>query len=71
MKTNPTPEVTVANPRLEQRRSEAAERAAERAARGDAGQLAKLVAEGHGDCKEAKKLRAKLGAEEEACRNSS
>ena len=40
------------------RREGADERQEARIARGDAGQLAKLEREGHGHCKEAKRLRA-------------
>ena len=46
--------------RLIARREFAAELATEREKRGDAGQLARLEANGHGHCKEAEKLRKKL-----------
>ena len=39
------------------RQDGAKERQAARAARGDAGQLARLEAAGHGHCREAKRLR--------------
>ncbi len=47
--------------RREQRREFAAELVADRDKRGDAGQLARLETGGHGHCKEAEKLRQKLG----------
>jgi hypothetical protein len=50
--------------RKDERKAEAAERQAEREKRGDAGQLKKLEREGHSHCKEAKRLRVKLGIEE-------
>jgi len=46
--------------RVTKRREFAAELAADREKRGDAGQLARLEADGHGHCKEAGKLRKKL-----------
>ncbi len=46
--------------RLPDRRREAAERQAERDARGDAGQLVLLVRAGYGDCREAKRLRKRI-----------
>ncbi len=42
------------------RRKEALERQAERDARGDAGQVAKLEREGHGHCEEAERLRERI-----------
>ena len=42
------------------RRREAEERNEARRERGDAGQLARLEREGHGHCREAKRLRALL-----------
>lgn len=42
------------------RRKEALERQAEREVRGDMGQVAKLEREGHGHCKEAERLRARI-----------
>jgi hypothetical protein len=44
------------------RREEAAQRAAEREKRGDAGQLKRLEQRGFGECREAKRLRQKLQA---------
>ncbi len=46
--------------RLIERREFAARLAEEREQRGDAGQLARLEARGHGHCQEAEKLRQKL-----------
>jgi hypothetical protein len=46
--------------RIDQRRAEAEERQEARDARGDAGQIARLEASGHGHCKEAKRLRRKV-----------
>jgi len=55
--------------RVEARREFATELASDREKRGDAGQLARLSAAGRGHCKEAGKLRKRLGkdplAEEE------
>ncbi len=45
---------------LKQRREEAAERQIARDERGDAGQLKRLEAAGHGHCKEADRLRARI-----------
>lgn len=42
------------------RRASAEERQAKRVERGDKAQLVKLEREGHSDCREAKRLRAKL-----------
>jgi len=47
--------------RREERRETAARLASEREKRGDAGQLARLEANDRGHCKEAEKLRQKLG----------
>lgn len=46
--------------RIRERQEQAAEIAAAREKRGDAGQLARLEANGHGHCREAEKLRKKL-----------
>lgn len=43
------------------RRLEAQVRESERTARGDAGQLSRLEQQGFGECREAKRLRQKLG----------
>lgn len=43
-------------PRVDKRRADAKLRAEARAKRGDAGQLARLKANGHGHCKEAQRL---------------
>ncbi len=50
--------------RLPDRRREAAERQAERDARGDAWQLVLLVRAGFGDCREAKRLRKRIAKAE-------
>lgn len=44
-----------------QRRQEAEERAADREKRGDVGQLNRLEQRGFGECREAARLRKKLG----------
>jgi hypothetical protein len=46
--------------RLLERRREALARQAERDERGDAGQLRQLERGGHGDCKEAARLRKRI-----------
>ena len=48
-------------PRVKARQEAATVRVAERAARGDAGQLSRLEQRGFGEGKEAKRLREKLG----------
>lgn len=48
--------------RLDKRRAEAKLRAEARAKRTDAQQLAKLISNGHGHCKEAERLRKKQAA---------
>jgi hypothetical protein len=50
--------------RVAKRRVEAEERQAARDALGDAGQLKRLDAAGLSECREAKRLRAKLDAEQ-------
>ena len=50
--------------RLSELRREALERQAERDARGDAGQLERLERAGHKNCKEAKRLRARIAKKE-------
>lgn len=45
---------------LEARQLAAAERQEARNARGDAGQLERLEAQGHGSCREASQMRARL-----------
>ena len=46
--------------RRQQRREQAAERQAARDARGDQAQLDKLVRDGHGECREAERLRERI-----------
>lgn len=50
----------VRNDRRAERQQSAIERQAAREARGDAAQLAMLEKNGHGNCREANRLRAKL-----------
>ncbi len=49
----------------ERKREEAKVRRALRETRGDEQQLRNLIVKGHGHCKEADRLRAKLGIDEE------
>jgi hypothetical protein len=47
----------------ERRQREASERQAERDRRGDEGQLNRLIDKGHSHCREADRLREKIGGE--------
>ena len=57
--------------RLDKRREFATELASDREKRGDAGQLARLSAAGHVHCKEAGKLRKRLGKVQPVAEESS